>query len=79
MKRKIKIINKLVIYKIRINFRSKIFTLSPGNFIKFNYICKEYNIFHIMIFRKFNLLLNLYKKNKDIIFINMIFFILILF
>ena len=44
--------------------------------MKFNYLCKELNIFPSNDFvENFSLLLNLYKKNKDIIFINLIFFI----
>jgi len=50
--------------------------LSPGNFVKFNHICKEYNIIPTNDFvENLNILLNLYKKNKDIIFINLAFFI----
>ncbi len=50
--------------------------LSPGNFIKFNYLCREYKI-DILNKLKVNLpiLLNLYKKNKDILFINLVFFV----
>ena len=50
--------------------------LSPGNFIKFNYLCKEYDIsLSNVLFDNISLLLNLYQKNKDILFINLIFFI----
>ena len=50
--------------------------LSPGNFVKFNYLCHEYKI-DILNKLKENLpiLLNLYKKNKDILFINIAFFL----
>ena len=50
--------------------------LSPGNFVKFNYLCHEYKI-DILNKLKENLpiLLNLYKKNKDILFINFAFFV----
>ena len=48
----------------------------PGNYIKFNYIFSEYDIsLGNQFIKNFALLLNLYKKNKDIIFINIIFFI----
>ena len=50
--------------------------LSPGNFIKFNYICNEYklNVLDELI-ENLSILLNLYKKNKDILFIRIAFFI----
>jgi DNA polymerase-3 subunit delta' len=50
--------------------------LSPGNFVRFNYLCHEYKI-DILNKLKENLpiLLNLYKKNKDILFINFAFFV----
>ncbi len=50
--------------------------LSPGNFLKFNHICNEYKI---SIFDSFidnlSILLGLYKKNKDILFIKLVYFI----
>lgn len=50
--------------------------ISPGNFLKFNYICKEYDIFPTNDFlENLSNLLNLYKKDKDIIFINYAFFL----
>lgn len=50
--------------------------LSPGNFIKFNYICSEYDIsLNTDFIENLSLLLNLYKKHKDVLFINLIFFI----
>ena len=50
--------------------------LTPGNFIKFNYICKEHNIDPKNNFmQNFSLLISLYKKKKDIIYINLLFFI----
>ena len=50
--------------------------LSPGNFIKFNYILKENDIsINGDFLESLSILLNLYKKNKDIIFINIIYFI----
>ena len=71
------IINKLVSsLKLELILDPKSSLLSPGNFVKFNYLCKELNIFPSNDFvENFSLLLNLYKKNKDIIFINLIFFI----
>ena len=56
---------------------SKASKLSPGSFIKFNHICREYNISPINDFiENFSLLLNLYKKEKNILFINVLFFII---
>ena len=50
--------------------------ISPGNFLKFNHICKEYNISPTDDFyENISKLLNLYKKNKDVIFINLITYI----
>lgn len=50
--------------------------LSPGNFIKYNYILKEYEIYPKNDFiENFSSLLSLFKKKKDFIFINIIFFL----
>ena len=50
--------------------------LTPGNFVKFNHICKEFNISPTDDYVKnLEILLSLYKKNKDILFINLAFFI----
>lgn len=50
--------------------------LSPGNFIKYNHICKEHDISsNNDLIENLNLLLNLYKKNKDLIYYNIAFFI----
>ncbi len=50
--------------------------LSPGDFIKFDYIFTEYNIsIANNLVDNISLLLDLYKKNKDILFIDIIFFI----
>ena len=71
------IINNLMdLYNLEIIFDPKIIKLSPGNFIKINYIIKEFDISieHDLV-ENLLLLLNLYKKNKDILFINIIFFI----
>jgi DNA polymerase-3 subunit delta' len=74
---RLEIIEKLVIiFKIELILNPKSSQLSPGNFVKFNHICKEYNIIPTNDFvENLNILLNLYKKNKDIIFINLAFFI----
>ena len=50
--------------------------LTPGNFVKFNYICTEYNILPTGDFlANMKLLLNLYKKEKNSLYINFIFFL----
>ena len=60
-------------YNIDIILDPKLSNLTPGNFIKFNYVCKELNISPINNFiDNFSLLINLYKKNKDIMFIDLI-------
>ncbi len=75
-KERLEIINKLLgEFEQEIVLDPKNSQLSPGNFIKFNYICKEYNISLTNDFIKnFSLLLNLHKKNKDILFINILYF-----
>ena len=51
--------------------------LTPGNFIKFNFILKELKILPSdSLVQNIIILSNLYKKNKDIIFINLIYFII---
>jgi DNA polymerase III subunit delta' len=50
--------------------------LTPGNFIKYNYVYDKYNINPSDDFLKnLGILLNLHKKDKDIIFIDIIFFL----
>ena len=75
-KQRLDIIEKLVNYfKIDLALDPKSSQLSPGNYVIFNHICKEYNILPSSDFvDNLSLLLNLYKKNKDIIFVNLIFF-----
>ena len=76
-KQRIEIINKLVnFYKIDLILDPKTSQLSPGNFVKFNYFCKEYDILPTNNFTEnLSLLLNLYKKNKDILIINLVFYL----
>ena len=76
-KQRIEIINKLVnFYKIDLILDPKTSQLSPGNFVKFNYFCKEYDILPTNNFvENLSLLLNLYKKNKDILIINLAFYL----
>ncbi len=76
-KNRLNIINDLIkFFELNTSFDPNLVRLSPGNFIKFDYLCRENNI---SINEKFIdnlfLLLNLYKKNKDIIFVDMAFFI----
>jgi DNA polymerase-3 subunit delta' len=74
---RLKIINDLLkLFELEKILDPKASQLSPGNFIKFNFIFKEYNISLVNNFAdNFSLLLNLYKKNKDILFINIAYFI----
>ena len=74
---RIKIIENLIrTFELELIFDPKISRLSPGNFVKFNYLCKEFNISATGSFiENLTLLLNLYKKNKDILFINLAFFL----
>jgi DNA polymerase-3 subunit delta' len=76
-KMRIDVIESLVQkYKIKLILDIKDSQLSPGNFIKFNFILKENNILPSQDFlENLKILLNLYKKNKEIILIDMILFL----
>ena len=65
-KQRLEIINKLVnLYKLDLILDPKSSQLSPGNFVKFNFICKEYDILPTNNFVKnLSLLLDIYKKKK---------------
>tara|TARA_Y100001970_G_scaffold196364_1_gene238748 strand:+ start:2292 stop:3227 length:936 start_codon:yes stop_codon:yes gene_type:complete len=71
------IINSLIrsnFLETKVNFDS--YYLTPGNFLIFNKISSEYNIdLGDDFLKNLSLLLNLYRKNKDRKFINMILFI----
>ena len=76
-KQRLEIINNLVdFYKLDLILDPQTSQLSPGNFIKFNFICKEYSILPTNNFEE-NLLhlLDLYKKKKDILIINLLFYL----
>ena len=75
--KRIEIINKLIdLYNIETNLDPKISKLTPGNFIKFNYICIENDISVNKEFTEnLSILLSLYKKNRDLIFINIAFYL----
>ena len=50
--------------------------LTPGNFMKFNYAFDEYNISPMDNFiNNLSSLINLHKKNKDILFLDIIFYL----
>tara|TARA_E500000178_G_scaffold64286_1_gene61320 strand:- start:388 stop:1323 length:936 start_codon:yes stop_codon:yes gene_type:complete len=74
---RLEIINKLVnLYKIDLILDPKISQLSPGNFVKFNFMCKEYDILPTNNFvDSLSILLNVYKKNKDFLIINLVFYL----
>ena len=74
---RLEIIDKLVsYYKLDLVLNPKSSQLSPGNFVKYNHICKEHDILPTNDFvESLTLLINLYKKNKDILYINLAFFI----
>ena len=74
---RLEIIEKLVnVYKLDLILDPETSQLSPGNFIKFNFICKEHDIYPTNDFVKnLSLLLNIYKKEKNILFINLIFYL----
>lgn len=63
-------------YKIKLIIDPKTSSLTPGNFIKFNYICDESNIsLDDDYLKNLNILLNLYKKHKDSMYIDIILFL----
>lgn len=74
---RLEIIDKLVTFlKLELVLDPKTSKLSPGNFVKFNYMCKEYNISPLNdLIDNLSKLLDLYKKNKNILFINLALFI----
>ena len=74
---RLKIINNLTsAFDLKVIIDPDKSKLTPGNFIKFNYLCSEHNIsLNTDFIENLSLLLNLYKKHKDILFINLIFFI----
>ena len=75
--KRIETINKLVnFYKLEKILDPNQSKLTPGNFLKFNYICHENKISLYDDFSKnLSILLNLYKKNKDSVFINLVFYL----
>ena len=76
-KQRLEIINQLVnLHKLDLILDPKFSQLSPGNFVKFNFICKEYDILPTNNFEEnLSLLLNLYKKTKDILIMNLLFYL----
>ena len=75
--RRIEIITKLVnFYKLKTILSPNQSKLTPGNFLKFNYIFDENKIsLNNDFLDNLSLLLNLYKKNKDTVFINLVFYL----
>ena len=75
--KRIEIINKLVdFYELETILDPNHSKLTPGNFLKFNYICSENKIsINNDFLKNLSLLLNLYKKNKDTVFINLVFYL----
>ncbi len=75
---RVKIIKELIkFYNIDIVLDPEQSKLTPGNFMKFNYAFNEYNMSPTDDFKdNLSKLLNLHKKNKDILFIDIIFYLL---
>ena len=68
--------NLLMYHNIEKIIDTRYSQISPGNFIKYNHVFKEFKIDLINNFiDNLTLLLNLYKKNKDNLFIDIVFFI----
>ena len=74
---RIRIINALVKrFNLKTFIDLKLINLTPGNFLIFNDICGEYRInYDDNFLSNLEILINLYKKNKDINLINMILFL----
>ncbi len=74
---RLEIIDKLLnLFKLELYLDPKTSFLTPGNFLKYNFICKEYDISPSNdLVKNLSLILDLYKKHKDILFINLAFFI----
>ena len=74
---RVKIIKELIkFYNIDTVLDPEQSKLTPGNFVKFNYAFSEYNISSTDNFTdNLSKLLNLHKKNKDILFIDIIFYL----
>ena len=74
---RVKIIKELIkFYNIDTVLDPEQSKLTPGNFIKFNYAFDEYNISPTDNFTdNLSKLLNLHKKNKDILFIDIVFYL----
>ena len=75
--KRIEIITKLInFYKLETILDPNQSKLTPGNFLKFNYILDENKIsLNNDFLDNLSLLLNLYKKNKDTVFINLVFYL----
>ena len=73
---RLEIIENLInLYDLELILEPKSSKLTPGDFVKFNHICNEYKILPANdLIDNITLLLDLYKKNKDILFINLVFF-----
>ena len=74
---RIRIINELIkLHNVETILDLQQSNLTPGNFLKFNYTLKEYDISLTNNFiDNLSKLLNLHKKNKDILFIDTIFYL----
>ena len=74
---RINIIESLVAkYKVELAINLNFQQLTPGQFIKFNFILNEYKIsLEDDFLKNLSLFFNLYKKNKDTLFIDIILFL----
>ncbi len=75
--KRLEIIKNLIeTFNLKLVLDPRISQLSPGNFVKFNYLCNEYKISPTDdLVHNYSILLNYYKKNKDILFMNLAFFL----
>ena len=75
--KKLEVIHNLIeIHQIDKFLDPDVVKLTPGNFLKFNHICKEYDILLTGEFiTNLAKLLNLYKKHKDYIYIEIVYLV----
>ena len=75
--KRLEIIHNLIeIHQIDKFLDPDVVKLTPGNFLKFNHICKEYDILLTGEFiANLTKLLNLYKKHKDYIYIEIVYLV----
>ena len=75
--KRLEIIDNLIkIFDLETSLKPEASNLTPGTFLKFNYICKKNNILPINDYiENLSLILELYRKNREFLYIQLAFFI----